>query len=118
MLVPFFAACSNADDVASRKVMEYADACDRGLQGNIPAIRSGELELAGYTKVFEFRDQPHKKGIDVWYISSEFSSFGLFVKYVCIFSADGNFIRSMSQDYERLDRSRWQSLRKKYQVGQ
>jgi hypothetical protein len=64
-------------------------------------------------RFFEFRDQLDKKGIDVWYISSEFSSFGLFVKYVCIFNSEGSFVRSMVQDYEKLDRSQWQSLREK-----
>ncbi|WP_420194834.1 hypothetical protein [Marinobacter sp. GH_1] len=118
VLVIFFAACSNADEFASREVIEYARTCDRNLQANIQAVGNGDLELAAYTKVFEFRDQPDKKGIDVWYISSEFSSFGLFVKYVCIFDSQGGFVRSMSQDFEKLDRSQWQSLRKKYQVGQ
>ncbi len=118
MLVIFFGACSNADEFASQQVMEYARTCDQKLQANIQAIRSGDLEQAAYTKVFEFRDQPDKKGIDVWYISSEFASFGIFVKYVCIFDSQGGFIRSMTQDYEKLDRSQWQSLREKYEVGQ
>lgn len=118
ILAIFSTSCSNADEFASQQVIEYARTCDRNLQVNIQSIRSGDLELAAYTKVFEFRDQPDKKGIDVWYISSEFSSFGLFVKYVCIFDSQGSFIRSMAQDYEKLDRSQWQSLREKYQVDQ
>jgi hypothetical protein len=52
MLVTFFTAGSNADEFASRQIIEYARACDLSLQVNIPSIRSGDLELAAYTKVF------------------------------------------------------------------
>lgn len=52
VLTTFSTACSNADEFASRKVMEYCRACDKGLQANIPSTRSGDLELAAYNKDF------------------------------------------------------------------
>lgn len=61
ILAIFSTSCSNADEFASRQVSEYARTCDRNLQVNIQSIRSGDLELAAYTKVLEFRDQPDKK---------------------------------------------------------